>query len=334
MAPSVTVLVVTCDRPEKLRRVLEDLGRQSLAPERFEVLVSDDGSETPAELALEGLGLRCRVEVIHGPRKGPAAARNRALAHVRAPLLLFLNDDVWLAPDLLEAHLEVHAPLERPTAILGTFEFTPEIRREPLNRLVEEVGVYGTAHLPAGVALSPLAFCTGNLSVPAAEIRAVGGFDEAFPEPAGEDLDLGYRLQRERGVPLVLSRRPRAWHDHPHRFETWLERWRMWGDAFWRLACKHRDPLFVPGGVANLDPAHAASARARLAAQEPLALELAGWLERLAEGPAPSGPVPVAALERTLSLPEEAETLMRAGLGMSLYFVQKAFWEAAAAAQG
>ena len=329
MAVDLSVLVVTCNRPEKLRRVLQDLGRQSLAPERFEVLVGDDGSETPAEQALQGLELRCPVEVVRGPRRGPAAARNRGLERVRAPLVLFLNDDLWLEPDLLEAHLHIQARLERPTAILGTFEFTPPIRMQPLNRLAEEVGMFGTAHLPAGMLLGPLAWCTGNLCVPSAEVHSVRGFDEAFPDPAGEDLDLGYRLRQQRGVRLMLSRRPRAWHDHPHGVGTWRERWQMWGRAFWRLACKHGDAMFVPGGAANLDLAQAAVALARLEAQAPLAEELMDWLERLVEGPVPSGSVEVAALGRSFRLPEEAEALMRAGLGMNVVFIARSYLEAA-----
>jgi len=244
-------------------------------------------------------------------------------------LLLFLNDDLWLEPDLLETHLAAQAGCRQPTAILGRFEFTPEIKRQPLNRLVEEVGVYGTAHLPAGILLTPLAFCTGNLSVPTADVLAVGGFDPDFPEPAGEDLDLGYRLERERGVSLLFDSRARAWHDHPHDFYSWRQRWTMWGRAFWRLASKHRDRLFWPGGVGNADPASRHAARARLLAQEPMALELVGWLERLSCGTAPEGTVQVEALERSFRLPEEAELLMRIGLNINLYFVQRAFWDAA-----
>jgi GT2 family glycosyltransferase len=330
MEPQLSVLVATCNRPQQLRRVLEDLEVQSLAPESFEVIVADDGSEPAASEALADVKTSYPLQYVRGPRSGPATSRNRALGHVRAPLLLFLNDDLWLEPDLLEAHLRAHTASLRPTAILGTFVFTPPIRSQMLNRLVEEVGIYGTAHIPPGVALTPLAFCTGNLSVPTAEVRAVGGFDVEFPEPAGEDLDLGYRLLHERGVPLIHDSRARTWHDHPHDFGTWRERWRMWGQAFWRLACKHRDPLWWPGGTGNADPAYGRAARARLLAQEPLALELIGWLERLSSGSAPEGEVRVEALERSFRLPEQTEALMRAALNITIYFVQQAFWDAQA----
>jgi hypothetical protein len=125
--------------------------------------------------------------------------------------------------------------------------------------------------------------------VPTQEIRALGGIDGAFPEPASEDLDLGYRLQNERGVPLILTPTARALHDHPHGFASWRDHWSLWGHAFWRLVCKRRDPLFVPGGASNLDPANAAAAQALLASPSPLAAEIVGWLEP-SEDPPPRGP--------------------------------------------
>src|SRR5687767_11378819 len=133
MTPDITVLVTTCDRPDKLRRILTDLGRQTLAPERFEVLVSDDGSVVPAEEACADLRLESALRFVRGPRRGPATARNRVLPLVQAPLLLFLNDDLWLEPELLEAHLHAHSLCPEPTAVMGTFEFTPEVRRHAIN---------------------------------------------------------------------------------------------------------------------------------------------------------------------------------------------------------
>jgi GT2 family glycosyltransferase len=330
MTPELSVLVVTCGRPEALRRVLADLAAQGLEPERFEVLVSDDGSKTPAAEAAAGFEASFPLRFVRGPRRGPATARNRALPLVQAPLLLFLNDDVWLEPDLLETHLEVQRTQDRPTAIVGTFNFTPEVLASPINRLAEEMGVFGTAQLPPGLPLGPFAFCTGNLSVPAAEVLAVGGFDEAFSEPAAEDLDLGYRLERERGLRIVHSQRARAWHHHPHDFTAWWRRWHLWGRMLRQLADKHRDPIFWPGGEGCLDREAARGARERLLAQEALALELARWLERVSRDPAAEGQAHVAALGRTFRLPDEAELLMRVGLGVSKYFVQRAFWQAEA----
>jgi cellulose synthase/poly-beta-1,6-N-acetylglucosamine synthase-like glycosyltransferase len=45
--PAVSVVLATYNRPELLARLLESLSRQTLAPNRFEVIVVDDGSRVP-----------------------------------------------------------------------------------------------------------------------------------------------------------------------------------------------------------------------------------------------------------------------------------------------
>lgn len=322
MDPELTVLVVTCGRPERLLRVLQDLGRQSLDPRRFELLIADDGSPEPAEQTLSRIDLGFPVRVARGPCRGPATARNRALPLARAPLLLFLNDDVWLEPELLEAHLLLQryvAPA--PWAVMGTLAFPPELRREMLHRLVEDLGLLGTARLETGSSLDPMHFWTGNLSVPTAEVRAVGGFDEAFREPAGEDIDLGYRLARERGVRLMYTQHARAWHDHPHDPAAWWERCRRYGRVLRHLAEKHVDELFRIQGTGFLDPALDRKSLERLAEQEPLALELMSWVDRLGTGPAPVAEVVIPGIETVFHLPQDAELLMRVGLYSGTYYV-------------
>jgi glycosyltransferase involved in cell wall biosynthesis len=69
-----------------------------------EVIVSVDGPDADPRLAdLDG------VVVVRGERAGPGEARNRALAVARAPVVLFLNDDVVAQQGLLDAHAAAHA---------------------------------------------------------------------------------------------------------------------------------------------------------------------------------------------------------------------------------
>ncbi|TDJ69631.1 MAG: glycosyltransferase, partial [Planctomycetota bacterium] len=52
IAPELTVIVPTRDRPRELSQLLDRLARQDLAPARFEVIVVDDGSDRPASAVL------------------------------------------------------------------------------------------------------------------------------------------------------------------------------------------------------------------------------------------------------------------------------------------
>ena len=75
-APAFSVVVPTCDRPTALAELLERLRpeRLSVAPDFYELIVSDDGV-TGASAAM----VRARfpnVRFYAGPRRGPAANRN------------------------------------------------------------------------------------------------------------------------------------------------------------------------------------------------------------------------------------------------------------------
>ena len=111
-APELSVLVVSHQRPHLLQNVLSGLCQQTLAPHQFEVIVSDDGSTPPAQQELDSWlkehSPPFTLRWFYGETRGPASARNRAIAHLHAPITLFLNDDIALSPDLLKAHLTLH----------------------------------------------------------------------------------------------------------------------------------------------------------------------------------------------------------------------------------
>jgi len=134
-APELSVIVPTYGRPETIRTLLADLDLQTLAPDRFEVVVVDDGTPTPIEVdaTLHAYALK----LLRQPNAGPGAARNLALEHVRAPLTLILNDDAAPAADLLERHLAAHADCEPKTALLGSFRFTRAALRSPFVQILQ-----------------------------------------------------------------------------------------------------------------------------------------------------------------------------------------------------
>lgn len=101
--PSLDVLIPTYQRPAALAVTLAGLASQQLAGSR--VVVSDQ-SESPAvesgEVAAMFRILRAHgheVEVHrHLPRRGLAEQRQFLLDQARAPLALFLDDDIFLEP--------------------------------------------------------------------------------------------------------------------------------------------------------------------------------------------------------------------------------------------
>ncbi len=104
--PAVSVVIPARNAARWLPRALASVGPR---PD-LEILVVDDGSTDGTAELLERLTTAdARLRVLHGPCRGPSAARNHALAEVRAPLVAFLDaDDRWRL-DKREAQLALHA---------------------------------------------------------------------------------------------------------------------------------------------------------------------------------------------------------------------------------
>lgn len=163
--PPIAVVVPTRGRPERLARLLAALEGPA------ELVVVVDGPDPATDAVLHAT----RATVLrHAAPRGPAAARNTGWRAARAPLIAFLDDDCVPTPGWLEA---LAAPREE--VVVG--RVTPEaLLRGPLSRSLTV-----EAALPW--------FPSANVRYPRALLERLGGFDERFPFPAGEDTDLGWR---------------------------------------------------------------------------------------------------------------------------------------------
>ncbi|MGH7592298.1 MAG: glycosyltransferase [Gemmatimonadales bacterium] len=110
-----TLAICTHNRRAQLERTLDGLRDLVTAGVQFEVVVVDNASTdgTAEALAIRG-GAGDVARVVPEPVVGLWRARNRAIAAARGNYLLFLDDDVTVAPELLSCYQQ--AILEHPTA--------------------------------------------------------------------------------------------------------------------------------------------------------------------------------------------------------------------------
>ena len=262
--PELSVVIPTHDRWEELRGALEGLASQTVRPERFEVIVVDDGSDEPVRTELRDAAWPFDVQFLRQEPAGPGAARNLGTRAARSPIILFLNDDARPDRALIDAHLSAHerladefcgvAPAEasdarvwRP-AVLGTFELLENHRQDSFGDLTERDGLlFAQSKMKPGELYPGLSWCTGNLSVERELLIESGGFDESFRYAGGEDSELGYRLEREFGTKLIFEPSARCGHDHALSIDGYERRQRVLGWAVYRMAEKHADPSLVHG---------------------------------------------------------------------------------------
>jgi GT2 family glycosyltransferase len=212
----LAVVVPTYRRPDLLRRCLTSLREQTVSASSFEIAVVDDASAdaTPDVLRAAAEQMPNLVWASQPRNRGPAAARNRAVAMTSAPLVLFIDDDVVAAPDLVATHLRLHEGAPSTHGVVGLVEWLPELTVTPFMHWLDGTNLQFAFHTwlePGPLGHPSDAFYTCNLSLHREIFEAAGAFDERFPYPAYEDIELGIRLAK---LGFVLTYDPQAlgWH--------------------------------------------------------------------------------------------------------------------------
>jgi glycosyltransferase involved in cell wall biosynthesis len=244
MPPSCSVVIPTYNRVELLRRTLDSLVAQRLPSSEFEVLVVDDGSTDSTALLVDNYRDRLAVRYFFQPDEGwrVARARNVGISNAEAPVCVFLDSGVVAHTGCLQAHLASHTGGAGPVATSGyVFGFTvdnadSDRMAQALDyddpdasiEMMQRTGRWTDAREPFYVQYHDdfsqlpapwVMFWTCNVSAETAQLRAVGGFDEAFQSWGGEDLDLAYRLYLD-GASFGVNRAASAIHyPHPKSFE-------------------------------------------------------------------------------------------------------------------
>ncbi|MFI7464234.1 glycosyltransferase [Nonomuraea sp. NPDC049646] len=200
----VSVVIPAYDCQEALERTASALAAQTYPAGLVEIVIADDGSTPPVELP----GARV-VRVTDGWGRG--AARQTGQLAATGDVIHWLDSDMILAPDHLEAHMRWHHLLDH-VVVIGDIRFVtapgeegtqPEYTRRTLEstRMLKDAGT--SAYL----------LHTGaSTSVRAELLRAAGGVDASLN--MAEDTELGYRLAQA-GAVFVPDPQARAWHVGP-----------------------------------------------------------------------------------------------------------------------
>ncbi len=183
--PRISVVVATRNRRERLAALLRSLREQTVGSDAFEVVVVDDGSGDDSAALVEREQAEAPYAltlITRDQADGPATARNEGWRAARAALVAFTDDDCEATPEWLERCLE--AAEREPGAIIQGLT-------APNPGELDSAGPFSVTRDVDGS--GPLWFETCNIVYPRDLLERLDGFDETFPEPLGEDTDLGWR---------------------------------------------------------------------------------------------------------------------------------------------
>lgn len=209
--PRFSVVVPTYNSPETLRLCLEGLAALKFPRDRFEIIVSDDGSVSPIEPVVAPFRDRVRITHVTHPNSGPATARNRGAARAQGAYLAFIDSDCIPAPDWLALLADRFA--RTPDHLLGG-AIVNALPTNPFSTATQLVVTYVYDYYQRqGQGHRFFFFNSANIAMPADRFHELGGFDESFPLPAGEDYDLCHRW-RHAGLEMTYAPEALVYHAH------------------------------------------------------------------------------------------------------------------------
>jgi glycosyltransferase involved in cell wall biosynthesis len=207
-AMSVSIIVPFHRNLDFLERCL---GAVTPLPHGWELIIAGDAPVDDCRLLADRF--KARLLNLSGPR-GPAVARNHAAEAARGEILVFVDADVVASKGAVARAAKILQSEPDTFAVFGAYDEAPD---DP--GFISQYKNLAHSFIHQSSATIAQTFWAGFGAVRRNAFLSVGGFDERFPRPSVEDIDLGYRLTAA-GFRVKLDPSLRACH---------LKRWTLVG---------------------------------------------------------------------------------------------------------
>ena len=192
--PAVSIVIPSFRRPAALRALLATLAAPC-GEIAIEVVIVDDDPSSDGSALRRAVPEGVPATVLAGGGRGAAAARNVGARHARAELLLFLDDDMLAAPQLVREHLLGHGDHSR-RIVVG--DVRPEPARDTLAAQLSKFWWQDYLHMRRTASGSGFQdVLSGNMSVRRATFLELAGVRRALRGAPARGL--GLRAPRAQG---------------------------------------------------------------------------------------------------------------------------------------
>jgi cellulose synthase/poly-beta-1,6-N-acetylglucosamine synthase-like glycosyltransferase len=225
----ISIIIPCYNAAGYLTECLAALNQQSMARDRYEVIVVDDGSTDNTAQVAEGVCDRC----IRTPNRGSAAARNRGVRESTGSVLLFTDADCVPRHDWIE---KMTVPFDDPeiSGVKGVYRtrqaglvarFVQAEYEVKYSRMIKQVWIDFVDTYSAGFRRYVF---TG-----------LGGFDERYPGASVEDQEFSFRVA-EAGYRMVFVPDAVVWHRHADSLGRYFRK--KMNIGYWKVLVLKRHP--------------------------------------------------------------------------------------------
>ncbi|MFA4989828.1 MAG: glycosyltransferase [Candidatus Omnitrophota bacterium] len=206
----ISVIIPAYNSSSSLVKTVESIFNQSYPKDEFEVIVVDDGSTDATKEDMERLRRQDKYNLgyCYQKNRGPAAARNLGIKNSRGEIIVFIDADCIADRSWLK---EISGGYndQRLAGIGGV------IKAVPSGSIVSRYCAYIKMNeKPKRDKTGIVYLITANASFRKSCLDSIGGFDQRYNSPGGEDPDLCYRLRKEG---YYFKYNPKAVVFNPHK---------------------------------------------------------------------------------------------------------------------
>jgi len=231
----ISIIIPAYNAEKTIRACVNAALHQDASGISMEVIVVDDGS---TDATAEILKTFDRVLYFYQANAGPAAARNHGARRASGDILFFTDADCIPQPDwirkimdcFISEHLDAAAGsygISNPESLLARCVHQ-EILYRHQKRMGDWIEVFGSY----------------NVAIRQEVFNRIGGFNEGYRFPSGEDNDLSYRL-RQAGVRIRFVKDARV--DHAHPVDVWRYLREQFRHGLWRVKMYRAFPEKIAG---------------------------------------------------------------------------------------
>tara|TARA_A100001015_G_scaffold319646_1_gene443196 strand:+ start:817 stop:1602 length:786 start_codon:yes stop_codon:yes gene_type:complete len=167
---------------------------------------SSDGSKNFLQVYQPNFLFKYHIQA----NKGKAAARNKAVDLSQGDIIIITDADMIPDHYFVQRHIEAHASINKAACFEGLAWNMTSLAWPPISQnLAPQVGK-NHDHMNK---LGWYYFLTGNISLPRLVFDQFLGFNERFTGYGWEDLELGYRLFKQK-IPLYYLTTAINYHYH------------------------------------------------------------------------------------------------------------------------
>lgn len=232
--PHVSVVVPAFNAQKTIAQNLFALQQQTYSG-KTEIILVDDGSKDQTGAIARSFS---EVIYVHQSNAGPAAARNKGISVSSGEIIFFTDSDCIPHKNWIEIMVESFSR-EAVAAVAGSYDIA-----NPKAWLAwciyREIWFRHHSRMPD----YPKSFGTYNVAIRRQVLDDLGGFNEQYRFPSGEDNDLSYKIIQS-GKKIFFERKSLVCHFFPTNLKIYLSQ--QYQHGLWRVRMYLDHPIMAKG---------------------------------------------------------------------------------------